>query len=185
MKYNFGCGFNKHDGYVNIDKFDNCEPDLLMDIEVLPWPIDSDCADEVLFFHCLEHVGGDPDVFIGIMKELYRICKDGAKVRIHVPHPRSESYLGDPTHVRPITPMVLSLFSKENCRKWKEGNASNSPLAVYHDVDFETVNTTFGLSERYKKLWDQKKITREELHLSIMEKNNVVDELRFELKVIK
>lgn len=36
MKYNFGCGFNKFDGFVNIDKFEHCEPDLLMDIETLP-----------------------------------------------------------------------------------------------------------------------------------------------------
>ena len=114
MRDNFRCGFNKINGFVNIDKSEDCEPDLLMDIETLPWPIETSSADEVSFIHYLEHVGADPDVFIGIMKELYRICKDGAKVRIHVPHPRSEGYLGDPTHVRPITPMVLSLFSREN-----------------------------------------------------------------------
>lgn len=185
MRYNFGCGFNKIEGFVNIDKFEDCEPDLLMDIETLPWPIETSSADEVSFIHCLEHVGADPDVFIGIMKELYRICKDGAKVRIHVPHPRSEGYLGDPTHVRPITPMVLSLFSKENCRKWQEMNFSNSPLAIYHDVDFEVSNTVVGLSERYKNLWDRKVISREELTQSIAEKNNVVDEYQFELRAIK
>ena len=185
MKYNFGCGFNKFDGFVNIDKFEDCEPDLLMDIEALPWPIESDTAEEAWFVHCLEHVGADPDVFIGIIKELYRICRDDAKVRIHVPHPRSDNYLGDPTHVRPVTPMVLSLFSKKNNIEWQKTNASNSPLAIYHDVDFEVTNTTVGLAERYKKAWDEKKISREELHKSILEKNNVVDEFRFELKVIK
>lgn len=185
MKYNFGCGFNKFDGFVNIDKFDHCEPDMLMDIEVLPWPIESDTAEEVWFVHCLEHVGADPNVFIGIIKELYRICKNDAKVRIHVPHPRSDHYLGDPTHVRPVTPMVLSLFSKKNCLKWQKTNASNSPLAIYHDVDFEIVKTDAGLAERYKKAWDEKKITRDELVKCMAEKNNVVDEFRFQLKVIK
>ena len=185
MKYNFGCGFNKFDSFVNIDKFDHCEPDMLMDIEVLPWPIESDTAEEVWFVHCLEHVGADPNVFIGIIKELYRICKNDAKVRIHVPHPRSDHYLGDPTHVRPVTPMVLSLFSKKNCLKWQETNASNSPLAIYHDVDFEIIKTDAGLAERYKKAWDEKKITRDELVKCMAENNNVVDEFRFQLKVIK
>ena len=84
--------------------------------------------------------------------------------------PRSEGYLGDPTHVRPITPMVLSLFNKENCRKWQEMNFSKSPLAIYHDVDFEVSNTVVGLSERYKNLWDRKLISRDEISQSIAEK---------------
>ena len=85
MRDNFGCGFNKINGFVNIDKSEDCEPDLLMDIETLPWPIETSSADEVFFIHCFGHVGADPDFFIGIMNELYRIFKNGAKVRIYVP----------------------------------------------------------------------------------------------------
>jgi hypothetical protein len=29
MKLNIGCGFNKHDGFVNVDQFPECEPDVL------------------------------------------------------------------------------------------------------------------------------------------------------------
>ena len=81
--------------------------------------------------------------------------------------------------------MVLSLFSKENCRKWQEMNVSNSPLAIYHDVDFEVSNTVVGLSERYKNLWDRKVISRDELTQSIAERKNLVDEYEFELRAIK
>ena len=66
--------------------------------------------------------------------------------------------------------MVLSLFSKENCRKWQEMNFSNSPLAIYHDVDFEASDTVFGLSERYKNLWVKKLISHDELTQSIAKK---------------
>ena len=184
-KYNMGCGFNHKNGWVNCDKVAACEPDLLMDIERLPWPIKDNEATEVMFIHCLEHVGGEPDLFIGIMKELYRVCEKDAIVRIHVPHPNSDGFLGDPTHVRVITPMVLSLFSKDNNRKWKEVGASNSPLALYHDVDFIIENTTLKLFPHYQRLWADKKINRDELDKRIKEHNNVVEEYQFLLRVKK
>jgi ubiquinone/menaquinone biosynthesis C-methylase UbiE len=182
-KYNMGCGFNQKEGWINCDKFSACKPDLLMDIEALPWPIEDDGADEVMFIHCLEHVGGTPDLFIGIMKELYRVCKKDAKVRIHVPHPNSDGFLGDPTHVRVITPMVLSLFSRENNEKWKKMGASNSPLAFYHDVDFAVEETTMMLAPYYQDLWKNKKITRDELNRRSKECNNIVEEIQFLLRV--
>ena len=46
-------------------------------------------------------------VFLGMMKELYRICRDGAEIEINVPHPRHDNFIGDPTHVRIITPDTL------------------------------------------------------------------------------
>ena len=47
------------------------------------------------------------------MKELYRICKNNSIIDIVVPHPRHDDFLSDPTHVRPITDMTLSLYDKE------------------------------------------------------------------------
>jgi len=59
MKLNMGCGFNKIKDFINVDKAPECQPDLLMDLESLPWNIESNQADEVLFNHCLEHLGQD------------------------------------------------------------------------------------------------------------------------------
>ena len=39
MKFNMGCGFKKLEGYVNVDKYPECSPDMQFDLEVLPWPI--------------------------------------------------------------------------------------------------------------------------------------------------
>ena len=45
-------------------------------------------------------MGADPKVFLKIMQELHRIGRPGCRVVIHVPHPRHDNFLGDPTHVR-------------------------------------------------------------------------------------
>src|ERR1700761_187803 len=108
-----GSGLNRKPGYVNVDASAESEPDEVFDLEVTPWPWPDSCAEEVRFNHSLEHMGGDAKVFLAIMKELYRICAHGAIVDIHVPHPRHDYFIGDPTHVRIITTEVLRLFSKK------------------------------------------------------------------------
>jgi len=185
MKLNLGCGFNKRDGYINVDKFDTCRPDLLMDVEVCPWRFDTNQVDEVLFNHSLEHMGHDTDTFLGIMRELYRVCKPRANVQINVPHPRHDNFLGDPTHVRVVTPEMLILFSKRENHRWKEVGASNTPLGLYLDVDFEVRHVENVLEERYMSLLQTKRISAEELQVIAKERNNVVIEYRITLEVVK
>jgi len=185
VKLNLGCGFNKLGGFINVDKFHACEPDLKVDLEIFPWPFDDSEADEVALIHSLEHLGQETRVFLRIMQELYRVCKPNALIRIHVPHPRHDNFLGDPTHVRVITPPLLSLFSKKNNFHWKNIGASNSPLGIYLDVDFEVKNVTRVLEQKYLVMLQTKQITNEELTVLVNERNNIVTEYHIELSVIK
>jgi hypothetical protein len=185
VKLNLGCGLNKMAGFVNVDKFETCHPDLLMDLEETPWEIGTDEVDEVLFNHSLEHLGQQTDTFLRIIKELYRVCKPGATVQINVPHPRHDNFLGDPTHVRAVTPEMLALFSKRANLYWQETGAANSPLALYLGVDFEVTRIERTLEEKYLTMLQNAQITPEDLEEMIKELNNVVSELRITLEVIK
>ena len=98
MKLNLGCGQNKLDNFINVDKHQTCIPDMVWDLEVFPWPFESNSIDEIVLHHSLEHMGAQVDIFLGIMQELYRICMSDAKLKISVPHHHCDAFHGDPTH---------------------------------------------------------------------------------------
>ena len=197
LKLNLGCGVNhkdRKDGWVNCDKF--APADLIVDLEygspnrssiastTRGWPWDEHSVDEVLFNHSLEHMGETTNGFFHIIKELYRVCRDGAKVTVIVPHPRSDGFAGDPTHVRPLSGTVLGLLSKKNNAEWKEKGWPNTPLAEQLNVDFEITKNEFKLMP----YWDQQAkegMTREDIEGAINTYWNVVDELTIELVVRK
>ena len=53
---NLGCGFVKIKGATNVDKFANCKPDLLWDLDEMPWPLDDNSYDVIYMDHLLEHL---------------------------------------------------------------------------------------------------------------------------------
>jgi hypothetical protein len=184
-KLNLGSGQNRLEGYVNVDKFDSFAPDLVWDLEAFPWPFESDSVDEIVLRHVLEHLGGTLDCFLAIMKELYRVAADGAVIRIFVPHPRSDGFAGDPTHVRAINPAILSLFSLKNNRKWRELGWPNTPLAIYTGVDFDITEVHLELTPHWAAQMRSGEISREAVNFAIDSYFNVVDEIRITMAVCK
>ena len=185
MKFNMGCGYNKLEGFVNVDASPVCVPDTVFDLETLPWPWENSVADAVVFNHSLEHMGRNPKVFLGIMAELYRICKHGAEIIINVPHPRHDHFIGDPTHVRPVTPLLLSLFDKEQNDHWKKVGAANTPFAHYLGVNFKTVAVDMTPDEPYRTMLSKNEISADQIKKLARELNNVITEYRFKLAVVK
>ena len=135
MKLNLGCGNKIIDGYINVDKFDTYNVDIKHDLEKFPYPFENDTVEEIILSHVLEHIGQSPDIFIKILKELYRICKNQALIEISVPHPRHDNFISNPTHVRPITIFGLSLFDRdlnEMGKKW----SSKYSISIYTQCKF-------------------------------------------------
>jgi hypothetical protein len=185
IKLNLGCGSRKREGYVNVDISEVCDPDEVVDLEQAPWPWEDSTVDAVLMSHVLEHLGGTTAQFLTIMKELYRVCVDGADITIHVPHPRHDEFLADPTHVRPILPETLLLFSKTANMDWQDRNLANTPLALYLGVDFELARVNMHLDEPWLGKATRGELTREELETTIRSHNNVVKQIDMTLRVVK
>ena len=183
LRLNLGCGQNLRAGFVNVDKFGS--PDVRHDLEQFPWPFADSSAREVVLNHVLEHLGQQSDVFLGIVKQLHRVCLNGAIVRIAVPHPRSDDFLNDPTHVRPITPVLWTAFSKRMNRFWGRIGAANSPLGLYLDVDFELGAVQLDLSPPWVKRMREQKLTPAQLNEAAAQYNNVVQQIRMEVIVLK
>lgn len=185
MRLNLGCGHTKLDGFVNCDVQAACNPDRIVDLESLPWPFEDGVAEEVVLSHVLEHLGESTKIYLGIIKELYRVCAPNAIVRIAVPHPRHDDFINDPTHVRPILPEQFHMYSKAANRRWREGGFANTPLADYLDVDFEVEDVQWVPDDRLVERLRSGALKSEELAEMAYRQNNVLREARITLRVKK
>jgi hypothetical protein len=177
IKLNLGCGQNKKDGYVNVDKYDSFEPDVVWDLEQFPWPFEDNSVEEIVMYHSLEHMGADTEVFLSIMKELYRVSAPDGQVHITVPHEFSDGFAGDPTHVRPINGAILSLFSQAKNREWKTLGWPNTPLGVYLGIDFETSSLLHSLTPEWARQYESGALNQNELNFAINSYRNVISEV--------
>jgi SAM-dependent methyltransferase len=185
LKLNLGCGHRKFPGFVNIDKYAAVAPDQVLDLEQVPYPFETDSVGEILLLHVLEHLGQRPESFIGIIKEIYRICRHDAIIKIAVPHWRHDDFFSDPTHVRPITPLLLSLFDRELNLQWQKQGSANSPLALIHAVNFKIDEAVMTFDEPWLTMINQKAISRENAIQSALLYNNVVKQLDVQWRVVK
>jgi hypothetical protein len=185
MRLNLGCGGRILPGWINVDKFDTCGPDQVVDLEHFPWPWKDNTVTEVLMSHVLEHLGAQTDTYLGIIKELYRVCADGAVITIVVPHPRHDNYLGDPTHVRPIVPESLALFSQTLNRDWLARGKANSPLGLYLGVDFTVEAVSYDLAPHWHELREGGTISDTDLANAMQSFNNVIQQITMTMRAIK
>ncbi len=81
-KVNLGSGqFNK-EGFINVDFDSHTSPDVVHNLDVFPYPFESNSVDYVEADHVLEHLS-DP---WKTMAEIQRILKPGSTCSIRVPH---------------------------------------------------------------------------------------------------
>ncbi len=183
MKLNLGCGSERLAGFVNVDKFGT--PDQNCDLELTPWPWNTSSVDEIRLHHVLEHLGQSVDIYLKIIQEIYRISTHGARIEITVPHPRHDDFLIDPTHVRPILAESFQLFSRQKCIDWQRRGISNTPLALYLEVDFETEHVSHLLDASWHAQLQAGKMSSSELSVMSQQVNNVIKQTQVVLRVVK
>ncbi len=183
QKLNLGSGKNPKPGYLNVDKVGT--PDLVCDLEKFPWPWETDSVDQITMHHVLEHLGETTEVYFGVIRELYRVCCDGAAIEIIVPHHRHDDFVTDPTHVRPITPAGLTMFSQAKNKEWERDNNPRSQLGIRLGVDLELTNTDLALDEPWGTQFRANEITQEAVLEAITRYNNVIKEVRMVVRVVK
>jgi glycosyltransferase involved in cell wall biosynthesis len=81
LKLNLGCGGDRLPGWINVDPAAGCHPDVVHDLEQLPWPFRDRCAAEVRLKGLREQSGRS----LEFVRELHRICTPGARVRVQGP----------------------------------------------------------------------------------------------------
>jgi len=185
MKLNLGCGFDKREGWLNVDHYAPCQPDRLMDIEAVPWDLPTDGFEHVLMRHVLEHVGADFATFAAVLRELHRVTAPGGAVELHLPHVRHDTFWTDPTHVRAFTPQTFYMLSRRLNREWAQNRANITQLAEIVGVDFEVERVLNVFDDRWVEKIRSGELTREQAQEIGKERWNVVREFQVLMRVVK
>ena len=100
---------------VDIDPRHN--PDVVHDLNKVPYPFPDNVFQEVVCHHVLEHLDGIADV----MKELSRICKKDGVVYIEVPHYTSWC-ANVPEHKLRFSYFAFDGYIKTGVTRWQLSN---------------------------------------------------------------
>jgi ADP-heptose:LPS heptosyltransferase len=185
MRLNLGCGGKKFPGWINVDKLPICKPDQVVDLERFPWPWPDNSVDEVRMYYVLEHLGAEASVYLGIIKELHRVCRDNAKIHIVALHQRHDDFLSDPTCVRPVTEGSIILLSQAANRERLAKGVATTPLGFHLEVDFAIESSSQVLADPWDTAFAHKAISDPDLQNAIRSFNNVVRHIDLVVRVIK
>ena len=101
-----GCGPSKVSGFIGLDIRNFARVDIVHELNIKPWPLESNSADLIIASHVIEHV----DSVIEFMSEVHRVLKDNGKLAIRYPHYYQRHTFRDPTHKRFMTLESIGLL---------------------------------------------------------------------------
>lgn len=143
-----GCGSNKNKqvweqgdtewGQLTTLDIDPCHnPDIVWDLNQLPWPFQDNTFDEIHAYEVLEHLGtqGDYKAFFAQFSEIHRILTPGGKLFATVPAWNDLWAFGDPSHTRIINEGTLTFLNQEQYQK-QVGKSQMSDYRSIYKADF-------------------------------------------------
>ncbi len=135
-------GHSEWDDLVTLDCEVSHEPDVLHDLDQLPYPFADNEFDAIHAYEVLEHCGrqGDWRFFFGQWSEFHRILKPGGYFVGTVPLPESVWAWGDPSHTRIIPLVQLNFLSQSFYRD--VGETTSSDFRSVWKGNFELASAT-------------------------------------------
>jgi SAM-dependent methyltransferase len=107
---NLGCGRRHLPDAVNLDITPDTSPDVVHNLNVMPWPFEHEQFERVVMLDVLEHL----DDVVKTMEEIHRVCKDKAILEVTVPHFSCANAFTDPTHRHYFGRLSFNYFTGEH-----------------------------------------------------------------------
>jgi hypothetical protein len=185
QKLNLGCGYRKLEGFWNVDIDPVCNPDEVIDLEVLPWPYEDDFFTKIQANLVLEYLAPDNRLFMKIIQEMYRVSAPKAEWVISMPHHRCDMAYDDFMQVRRLTPRSFSFFDQKRNFEVTAKKVGESTYGMRYNVDLEIADVNFGMIPYWKQKQEAGLIGSAMMEEYLMTKNNVADVVNLFLKVHK
>jgi ubiquinone/menaquinone biosynthesis C-methylase UbiE len=165
-KLNLGCGIDIKKNWTNADKVKTAKNVVKLEMEK-KFPFKNNYFDEVYARHSIEH---SKDV-IFTFKEIHRICKQGAKVTIIVPHCSLVGAMADLNHFQEFNFYTLDKFEPKNKREY------------LYDFNFKIIKKEFSKTVFPFTKW----FFNSHPHFSEKFLSSIfpIEEITYELKVVK
>jgi hypothetical protein len=184
---NLGCSFNRLKNAVNVDAHDIFQPDLVFDAnQSAKWPWEDNTFDYIYALDIMQKLGHSGVSFTDIIKEMWRVSRDGAMWEISVPHPRCDFIHGNPTHVRSITAETFHVFDKNRNMALIHAKKNTPLLAFISGIDLEVVDTRYdNLTTIYGQMMGDGRVKPEDLAYAANHNTNVIESIQMMVQVHK
>ncbi|MCK9569954.1 class I SAM-dependent methyltransferase [Candidatus Pacearchaeota archaeon] len=106
---NLGSGWEKTKGAVNVDFNPEAKPDIVHDLDVIPWPFDDGAFDTAIMYDVIEHLAKP----IRAVEEAWRILTVGGLLKIRTPSFQHENSWIDLTHLHHLHRKSLDYFDPD------------------------------------------------------------------------
>ncbi len=124
-KLNLGCGKEKKEGCVNVDINSGCEPDVVHNLDVFPYPFAESEFDEVYLDHVIEHLESP----LAVLEELFRISKNDGRIILKCPH-FSCAWL-HPGHKSAISTYLFDFFDENHPERYGKANFKVEKMTLF------------------------------------------------------
>ena len=142
-KLHIGCGHKKLDGFINIDVVPNC--DLQLDLDKEPLPFEDGSIDCVFSYHAFEHFSR----YLFVLGEVWRVLRHGGRLLIQVPYVTLTEYnLVNPYHKTNFNEFSFDFFDPAKLKgSANEGNGIHFKK-VWHRFHYLREFATMAEPER-------------------------------------
>ncbi len=147
-----GCGQNKRQGAIGVDRIANTAADVLADIDQ-GLPFLEATISSVSLVHVIEHVG---DV-VHAVEEAHRVLRPGGRLHIETPHYSDSSSFTDPTHRWHLNSFSFRYFTEaggfayySQCR-FREVRTEIKLLRFWRLLGFEFAVNQWRI---FRKFWE-------------------------------
>ena len=111
MILDIGCGNNKHNMAIGMDKRNIEGIDIMADAEHMPYPFKDKTFNIIIMNHLLEHI--KPWLSIDVINQCWQLLVDFGILIIKVPYAPSHRYYQDPTHCNPCNETTFEYFDSD------------------------------------------------------------------------